>query len=622
MKRIDLDSFQKISRISTIVHYHPKNFVINYGPDSNLKQVFQNQSLGDYLGMLTPSYLKSYGNGMLGSVSIRGGNASQTAMIWNGFTLNGLTHGVSDLNLFQMSQFARISVSTSGSGALDGGGAMNGSINLWSTPILSESLKKQFSLQFGAGSFGTNDYSFSSGKSSKKWAWTVGILRKRSENNFWYNNTSQVGSPRERNPFSETWQNQGNAALTYQLNNRNKLETFGWVGAYERKLQQGMGTSPLKQTQKDNFLRTGLVWTRIKQMQTTTARLGYFYDETNYSSNNLLGNAKAGQWQAGVNHEQLKVNEHKVDRINIGAELQVLNANTDNYPKEINEWRPSVYANWSRSIHNWKWTVAIRQGWLGSKALIPSILLGKRFNFKTKNNQFLAWKSSLSSNYRYATLNERFWIPGGNSSIRFEQNYMAETGLEGKLTKGKWKMEGLAVVYWSVNPKMIQWQPTDFGFWAVNNTQNVSGQGLELNGNANFTRKKIKLTIGGFFNYCISQGTVNDTSLILLKRLNQRIYVPFNTASAFTNLQYKRWVLSLMYRYTGFRFTSTDNSEWLQPLSLLGLNLNYKLLIKNQELIFSARADNLMNKNYQTVKNFAMPGRSFYFSLQLNLNDK
>ncbi len=622
LKRIELDSFQKISHTTTMLNYAPKGYVTQYQPDSILKQVFLNQSLGDYLAMLIPSYLKSYGNGMLGSVSIRGGNASQTAMIWNGFTLNGPTHGVSDLNLFQMSQYARIAVATSGSGALDGSGAMSGSINLWSTPLLSDSLKKQFSLRFGVGSFGTNDYSLSSGKSSKKWAWNFGIFRKLSENNFRYNNTSQAGSLRERNLFSQTWLNQGNAALTYQLNKRNKLEAFGWAGRNERQLQQGMGTSPSHQIQKDAFLRSGLVWTREKQRQTTTTRLGYFYDETNYSSINLLGNAKAGQWQAGVNHELFYFRRHALNRINFGVDVQILNANTDSYPKAIQEWRPSVYSNFSRTKGKWMLTGAVRQGWLGSKALFPAILFGKRFNFKTKPTKTLTWKSSLSSNYRYATLNERFWIPGGNSNIRYEENYMAETGLEGKLVKGKWKLEGMAVVYWTANPKMIQWQPTDFGFWAVSNTQNVTGHGLELSGNANLSYKKLKLTIGGFFNYCISGGTANDTSLILLKRLPQRIYVPFNTASTFANIQYKQWVLSLMYRFTGFRFTSTDNTEWLEPFSLLGLNLNYKLKTKKQELIFSARIDNMLNTNYQTVQNFAMPGRSFYFSLQLNLNNK
>jgi len=87
-------------------------------------------SLAELLKGETPIYIKSYGIGALSSSSFRGGNAAQTAVLWNGFNINGASTGQVDFSLIPLFAVNSVSVQHGGSSALWGSGAIGGSIHL------------------------------------------------------------------------------------------------------------------------------------------------------------------------------------------------------------------------------------------------------------------------------------------------------------------------------------------------------------------------------------------------------------------------------------------------------------------------------------------------------------
>ncbi|MCW5920641.1 MAG: Plug domain-containing protein, partial [Bacteroidetes bacterium] len=64
----------------------------------SLKQ-FNTESLSDLLSAESGVIIKNYGPGSLASSTIRGGNANQTAVIWNGFNINNPMLGQTDLSV-------------------------------------------------------------------------------------------------------------------------------------------------------------------------------------------------------------------------------------------------------------------------------------------------------------------------------------------------------------------------------------------------------------------------------------------------------------------------------------------------------------------------------------------
>ncbi|MDP1803305.1 MAG: Plug domain-containing protein, partial [Bacteroidota bacterium] len=88
--------------------------------DSTIKEQFKLNSIADLLSLNTPVFIKNYGPGALATTAFRGGNAAQTAILWNGFNLQNAMLGQSDLSLMPSFLFENIDVEYGGSSSLWG----------------------------------------------------------------------------------------------------------------------------------------------------------------------------------------------------------------------------------------------------------------------------------------------------------------------------------------------------------------------------------------------------------------------------------------------------------------------------------------------------------------------
>jgi iron complex outermembrane receptor protein len=79
-------------------------------PDSFLQRLFKSSPISSLLDASSGLVIRSYGPGILATSSLRGGNAQQTAMTWNGLSINSPVNGLSDLNLVPSFLFDGVSV--------------------------------------------------------------------------------------------------------------------------------------------------------------------------------------------------------------------------------------------------------------------------------------------------------------------------------------------------------------------------------------------------------------------------------------------------------------------------------------------------------------------------------
>lgn len=101
----------------------------------------------------------------------------------------------------------------------------------------------------------------------------------------------------------------------------------------------------------------------------------------------------------------------------------------------------------------------------------------------------------------------------------------------------------------------------------------------------------------------------------------QLIYTPMYSGSGTAIITYSN--LSFVYNasYTGYRYTSTDNYEYLNPYYLHNISIAYKLKAKKTDFVLYAKCNNLLNTHYQAVRNNAMPLRNFNIGIQINFNN-
>ena len=132
----------------------------------------------------------------------------------------------------------------------------------------------------------------------------------------------------------------------------------------------------------------------------------------------------------------------------------------------------------------------------------------------------------------------------------------------------------------------IIWLPGDNGYWTPRNLLQVHSRGTETKTTLTYLKNKLFLKLDLSTSYILSTNTkninVNDNS-----KDRQLIYSPRYAGYATFLIQYKKLTIYYNYNYTGYRFTSTDNTSWLMPYHISNLkiatNFNFE---KTKDRIF------------------------------------
>jgi outer membrane receptor protein involved in Fe transport len=97
-------------------------------------------------------------------------------------------------------------------------------------------------------------------------------------------------------------------------------------------------------------------------------------------------------------------------------------------------------------------------------------------------------------------------------------------------------------------------------------------------------------------------------------------YTPDHSGSGLVSVQYKQWSGGYSMLFSSTRYTIGENNPFNQ-LSGWGTQdvfLTWAKNLKACRVQIKGEVDNLLNKQYDVVRYFPMPGRSFKISLQLN----
>jgi vitamin B12 transporter len=124
-----------------------------------------------------------------------------------------------------------------------------------------------------------------------------------------------------------------------------------------------------------------------------------------------------------------------------------------------------------------------------------------------------------------------------------------------------------------------------------------------------------------YANYSYTRATGLDvTSAQDQSKGKQLIYVPLHVANMSLYFSYHRFFLKAVNTYTDAVFTTSDNSEALQAYYLLDVETGKDFTIRNIDLGFSFRVNNITDRQYQTVAQRPMAGRSFEGILKFNIS--
>ncbi len=577
--------------------------------DSTVKEQFRFASVGDVLSYNSPIYIKSYGPGALSTTAFRGGNAEQTAVMWNGFNLQNAMLGQADLSLLPSILFDQVSVEYGGSSAVWGSGAVGGSIHLDAKLPFNRGL--QTTLNAGGGSFGTINTSARVLYSRQRFVSSTKLYMNNSENNFRYKDSLEGSSVIRRQKHARYEFRGLMQEMKFIFNKYQMVSVNLWASDNQRQIPAYDPTATSKADQRDQAFRSSLSWSYVRQRYKSVLKGAVFAERIRYNDS-LATIYSDGKVQTVMLDNENYFHWGSKNVLNIGASALSSNGVSDGYSSHKNISKVSVLAGNKFSFLNEriKTYTSVRAEYysIGTLPITGNVAL----DYQVLKSVLVSLNAAKI--YRQPTLNELFWTPGGSPDLKPEEGYSAE----GNVAFRK-KFRAIVVVisasaFTRRIDNWILWVPGTAGNPSAKNIQQVWSRGTETNSRIDFRKQKFRVSLQVGSGYVLS--TTEATSLENADNIGkQLIYTPPYNLNGHVSVGYDQLECLFFHQYVGYRFTAGDNSKWLNPYQTSSLKLNYKIVLQKLNLALFGACNNLFNSSYHIVAGRPMPLRAYEFGI-------
>lgn len=613
-------------------------------------------SLADVLSHNSSIFIKSYGRATLSTASFRGTAPSHTQVTWNGMKLNSPMLGTVDFSMIPSYFVDRASLYHGASSVGTAGGGLGGAVSLSTRPEIREGAGLRY-VQ-GVGSYNTFDEFLRFDYGSGRLRSSTRVYYASSDNDFKYTNYrkkefryDEAGNidgfvyPVERNrngDFHDLHLMQDIFLFTPGGDN---FSVSAWYLDSRRgvpMLNVDYSDDDLSKTeQNERTLRTVVNWTHDRPGHKLEASAGYNYTDLQYLYLGDLGDgeftemihsrsfvntayAKLGG-EAGLGSKWLlsgniSLHQHFVKSV----DNAVVSNDGGTHIMGYNKYRTEISALAGvkyRPSERWAFALDLREEMYGEELtpLIPAVF----GEYLLRADGSLKLKASGARNFRYPTLNDLYFMPGGNDTLRSEKGYTYDAGIEFRKTAGRSEFHGEVAWYDSHINDWIVWLPTFKGFWTPVNVKEVHSYGVELKaGVSTALGTDWKLDLDGNFTLtnAINRGDpVNWADRSIGRQL---VYIPKYSAAVAGRLRWRGWTLAYKWNYYSKRYTTSSN-ETATKVGVLGdYFMNDAALEKRftahwGDLSLKLAVNNLFGEEYESVLSRPMAGRNFGIYIEI-----
>lgn len=610
-------------------------------------------SLAQVLSHKSTIFIKSYGRSTLSTASFRGTSPSHTQVTWNGMKINSPLLGMVDFSTIPAFFIDKADLYHGPSSVTVSSGGLGGAIALSTETTGQDGLSVNY-IQ-GIGSFRTFDEFLRLSYSKSKWSSSTRFYIASSRNDYKYVNY------RKKNFF---YDDQGNITGYEYPVERNKNGSFcdfhllqdfqfrgtgkgTWnISAWYARTDRGIPllnvdykeNTSVKNNQTDNTFRSVIGWNRLGERNKIAAKTGYIYTDMLYIYKRDLGN---GDWANMVNSQSnvhtffaqaegewyrrrwmfsanLSLNQHvvkSVDNAIISIEGQEALLGYQQARLEISGFLSAKY----RPFERLGLSVNLRNDIYG-KDLTPPIPSFLAEYLLSRKGEILL-KASIAKNFRYPTLNDLYFMPGGNPDLLPEEGLTVDAGISAghKGKNSEWNLS-LAGFYSHIN-NWILWLPTFKGFWSPVNVKQVKSYGIEVKGSLGVKlNRNWRINVDGNFAWTRSLNFGDPVSWADQSIGKQLVYIPEFSSAITGRLGWKDWTLTYDWIYYSERYTTSSNQTYsklgvLGPYFMNDLSLEKKFVFPRFVIHLKGIVKNLFNEEYESVLGRPMPGINYTLSV-------
>lgn len=583
--------------------------------DSVTKKAFNHLTIADLLSQNSQLFIKNYGPGSLATTAFRGASAVHTAILWNGLNINSSMNGILDLSLLPVFMLDDISVQYGGTTALWGSGAVAGTIQLNNRLEFNKELRATIGANFG--SFDTYSQFGKVAYSKNKLSTTLRFTNVTSLNNYKFEYVSKKPPIIENQQHASYQQQNLMLENAFRISDKIQYSLNAWYQQSKREIPPVLFQTIFGSTQDDyntrliSELKHLGVNSKIMLRNAFINEQIHFYD---FMADKIYHNKAISL----INELEYFIKFSKFIQLHTGVNYTFQTANSGGYLNQPVLNRSALFSALNTQLLHQKLVlnVSVRQELMVSK-FAP---LTYAFTSFLKATDFISFKTNSARVYRLPTFNDLFWNPGGNPDLKPEIGFTHEGSFI--LTLNDVAANASLVhtsTFFSRRIKnWIIWLPQN-SFWAPQNLMDVWSRGIETESEFNFSVNPLR------FMFKISTSYVVSTSMKALYDGDnsvdkQLIYVPMYSGQGNFRMYLNKMYLNYNVVYTGYRYTSTDNTQFLTPFWISNIWLAKSFLFKNNALEISARINNVFNESYQVMLNRPMPLRHYQIGFRFDFN--
>ncbi len=585
--------------------------------DSALLNRYAAANLADLLANESQVFIKSYGLGSSAVTSFRGAGASHTAVLWNGFNIQNQMLGMLDISLVPVNFLNEVQLQYGGAGALWGSGAVGGTIQLNNSSQFNRGISVSSGVFYG--SFLDRQQQVSLEISKKRFVSSLKLFNHDAKNDFAFINTAQYGSPEQKQSNAELKQYGLLQENYFRINTHQTLNTRFWYQYGDRNIPPSMTQNINTANQKDGCYRATTEWQRTGERLTLLARFAYFDEWLNYKDSTTREDSRS-RTKTSIAEIESRFSISNFDLINIGINNTYSEALTADFVKNPSENRTALFASYK--IHtpkrSWNAVLSARQEFIKNKEIPFTASAG----FEGQLLKLFILKGNAAKHYRLPTFNDLYWAGAGakgNPDLKPESGWSEELSLIHKYNFKKLDWLLGATGFNRNVDNWIIWLPDQYNIWSPANVLQVWSRGLEYKLNVNYTAEKFKIQLSGMYNYVLStnekSATANDESVGKIL-----IYVPIQNAQGSLYISYKGTSIGYTQVYTGYRYTTSDNTQYLKPYTIGNINIAQLIKLRDYKIKASAQLNNIWQESYQVMQYRAMPLFNYQFGLTFYFN--
>ncbi len=577
--------------------------------DSALIQRYSGKDLSGLLQKTSLVNIRSNGAyGALATVGIRGASSTHTSVNWNGIPVNSLTTGSADLSVINAGSFDRVELIYGAVGTLYGSGTLGGAINLSNLPDWKK--KSSLGLMSEVGSY-SNTQTKIFGKYSDKWiSYSGQAFFQYGKNNFSYTDFHDFGSPTERLNNNENRAFGTIQDLHLKLNDH-YIDAGVWYQVKEKNIGglMGIGDPISFQNQRDSSFKAYVGWKKLIGKFRLEAKSAYLSDYLRYTDTNpgnkIFSEIESKRWLNDVNLRYYFSPKWTVD---VNGKYSWLKGITNNYISNIheNESRITLATKYSSKIGTFIFTYG--KEW-NSEVNPPEMYsFGSRIH---AISNLIDIRGKASTHYRRPTFNDRYWIYSGNRNLKPEHGWNYELGLvmlPKKAVKGEITID--LNLYKALNDELIAWQPVDSNWKPINiGATAIQGIDIEINHLANFKKNKLRTSV----KYGYNDAYNNDKKSISYKKV--LAYRPHHILKFSSDYLLGKWDFGILGTLRSN--ANTWEGDQVDDNVLVDLNGAYRFKTKFSNIKLTGRVENLLDESYEIVRFYPMPGRTYYFGVNV-----